>query len=417
LAVFGPVYRFFSAFLKKLLPNTLYTSLQSVARDALAIKRTSLIDTSLPAGINLVGYLLSGMGLGEGGRLLLNAIKTAEIPVHPFYFSTRNISAITNKKLERTDAGSDIYRTTLVHVNPDQYKLFETDLPRCLWKDRYVIGYLLWELSKVPETWTEGIGFIDEIWTPSKFISDAFASRNSKPVVTIPYGIPLRAEVKKERVLFKLNNDVFYFLIMYDVLSVIERKNPVGAIEAFIKAFTPADDHVGIVVKINNSRQAPREAATLRAMLSMYKNVRFIEESLSRDEVDSLLVSCDAIVSLHRAEGFGLVLAEAMSFGKPVVATNWSANTEFMDESNSCPVSYKLVALGKNYGHYRAEQGNYWAEPDLDHAAALMRRLVDDSEYRRVVGEKAREKIATDLSPDASGRRIVSRLKELGLWE
>ena len=178
-----------------------------------------------------------------------------------------------------------------------------------------------------------------------------------------------------------------------------------------MRAFDPGDERVALVVKINNSRRAPEELASLKTILSDYRNVRFIEESLPRAGVDELIRGCDALVSLHRAEGFGLVLAEAMSFGKPVVATGYSANTEFMDPSNSCPVNYKLVELDRDYGHYKAG-GQHWADPDLGHAASLMRRLVEDPDYRESIGKNARERILRDFSSEASGAIIASRLRE-----
>jgi glycosyltransferase involved in cell wall biosynthesis len=417
MPIIGIIYRQIVGIIKLLLPKTLYVRLRSISREVLSIKPVHNIDLSLPMGINLVGYLRMGMGLGEGVRLLLESIKEIGIPVSLFDFKTNNISSPIESRITRKYSVSPLYRTTIVHVNPDQYKLFETDLPRSLWKRRYIIGFLLWELPRIPDAWFEGIKLLDEVWTPSRYISDIFRSQLTIPVRTIPYGIPCKLTVRENREFFGLDRSRFYFLVMYDIASVMERKNPRGAIEAFIRAFAPNDERVGIVVKINNSSYAPNELASLKLMLSAYPSARFIEKTLVREEVDSLIFSCDTVISLHRSEGFGLVLAEAMSFSKPIIATNWSANTEFMDESNSCPVSYKLVPLEKDYRHYRAEQGNYWAEPDLDHAAALMRRLVDDSEYRYAIGVKARDRINADLSPEASGLKIATRLKELGLWE
>jgi glycosyltransferase involved in cell wall biosynthesis len=399
----------------KRVSKPLYTTIKNIYRSQKAIRRTRDIDEAIPFGVNLVGYFQSGMGLGEGCRLLARAIVAATIPLCAINFSRNNLSrqmAIeTAIRLRRKPR----YRATIVHVNPDQYPLFETELPRSLWRGRYVIGFLLWELTVLPESWREGLGLLDEIWTSSDFISDNIRSQVNMPVRTMHYGIPLREGESMSRATLGFGDGQFIFLVMYDIASIMERKNPRGAVDAFMRAFGPDDDRVGLIIKINNSRHAPAELTSLKELLHEYRDVRFMEESLPRSGVDALIRACDAVVSLHRAEGFGLVLAEAMSFGKPVVATNYSANIEFMDSSNSCPVNYTLIELDRDYGHYKAG-GQYWAEPDIDHAASLMRRLVEDPGYRTSIGANAKERIRRDFSPEASGAKIAARLTELGLW-
>ena len=396
---------------RRLLPQDAYFRLKTAHRSLMAIKPTHTVDASIPQGLNLVGYFRSGMGLGEGARLMAMAANAAEIPICAMNFSKNNLS-----KQMAVDEGLHLqknprYRATVIHINPDQYSLFETELPRSLWKGRYTVGYIAWELPLLPDSWHEGIGLLDEIWTPSSFIANNIRSQVPIPVRVVPHGIPARAGKTLPRSSLGLADGQFLFLIMYDIASIMERKNPRGAVEAFMRAFAPGDERVALVVKINNSRRAPEELASLKTLLRDYRNVRFIEESLPRSGVDELICACDALVSLHRAEGFGLVLAEAMSFGKPVVATDYSANTEFMDPSNSCPVNYKLIELDRDFGHYKAG-GQHWADPDLDHAASLMRRLVDDPAYRESIGKQAKERISRDFSSEASGALIASRLRE-----
>jgi glycosyltransferase involved in cell wall biosynthesis len=144
-------------------------------------------------------------------------------------------------------------------------------------------------------------------------------------------------------------------------------------------------------------------------------NVYLTDRMLSRGRVGGLLASCDAVLCLHRSEGFGLILAEAMYLGRPVVATGWSGNMDFMNDRNSCPVGYELVPLDQNHPHYAEAQE--WAEPDIDHAARLMRRLVDDSDWRTQIGQRARDTIRSRFSPAAAGMRYRQRLQLLGLME
>ena len=404
----------FKRTMKLIVGEATYDRAKSAYRSSMAIKRDRRVDLSIPPGVNLIGYLRAGMGLGEGCRLLAWAIDEARIPYCAINFSKNNISRELRGEWPGKIARRPLYRADIVHVNPDQYRLFETELPRSLWKGRYVIGFLLWELPRLPGSWREGLKLLDEVWVPSNFIAGNIRSQLDLPVRVIPYGIPPRTATSAGRSELGLPEGRFLFLVLYDVASIMERKNPKGAVEAFKRAFSPGDERVGIVIKVNNSRHSPGEIAELRASLKGYEGVRFLERTLSRDEVDALIKACDALVSLHRSEGFGLTLAEAMSFGKPVVATNWSANTEFMDEGNSCPVNYRLANLNIDHGHYEAA-GQRWADPDLDHAASLMRRLVEDREYRESISRRAHESIFGGFSLEASGSRIRARLGELGL--
>src|SRR6185503_6112602 len=138
-----------------------------------------------------------------------------------------------------------------------------------------------------------------------------------------------------------------------------------------------------------------------------------LTETLSRQDVYELEAACDAFVSLHRSEGFGLGLAESMYLGKPVVGTNWSGNTDFMNHKNSCPVNYDLVVLDRDHGPYK--KGQFWAEADVDHAAWYMKKLVDDRAFARQIGARAKAHLTDSFSPRAIGLKYLDRLRLLGL--
>ena len=208
-----------------------------------------------------------------------------------------------------------------------------------------------------------------EIWTPSEFISEALRKKTDKPVRTMPYHVTAECDEICNRDFFGLPKEQFLFLMMYDSASVMERKNPLGVIEAFKRAFSTEERQVGLVIKMKSSSQ--EEEKFLRGKLQGYKNVYFVKETLSKPQVGSLLKCVDVFVSLHRAEGFGLVMAEAMLLGTPVIATNWSANTEFMSNDIACMVDCELVELEKDYGPFK--KGQRWAEPDIQQAARKFR--------------------------------------------
>jgi glycosyltransferase involved in cell wall biosynthesis len=202
-------------------------------------------------------------------------------------------------------------------------------------------------------------------------------------------------------------------LCAYDVLSTQARKNPRGAIEAFKRAFPRGDSSVGLVIKVINAQQNPREIKNLRDELRGYSNCYFIEDIYDKSAMNSLLNLIDAYVSLHRSEGFGLIPAEAMYLGKPVVMTNWSGNVDLMTGKNSCGVNYNLVPVGYNTGPYTSDQ--LWADPDIDHAADLLRRLRNDSAYYAIISQEAHQTIHKNFSPQTIGNAIRIRLFDLGL--
>ena len=146
-------------------------------------------------------------------------------------------------------------------------------------------------------------------------------------------------------------------------------------------------------------------------MLAGYPNVYILTESYSREVFNSLIRCVDAYVSLHRAEGFGLVMAEAMLLGTPVIATNWSANTEFMDSSTACMVDGPLVELEKDYPPYHA--GYHWAAPDETQAAQWMRRLYEDGDFRNGLVKRAKAYLEQAYSQARAAERMVKRLQEI----
>ena len=197
--------------------------------------------------------------------------------------------------------------------------------------------------------------------------------------------------------------------MMYDQSSCMERKNPIGVLNAFKMAFEKENENVGLVIKINNP--TPESRKQIRSVLDGYTNVYLIEETLSRDEVNSLTKCVDVVVSLHRAEGFGLVLAEAMLLGTPTVATNWSSNTEFMNENVACMVDYELITIEKDMPPFKA--GNRWADANLDQAAEYMKKLYEDKEYYEMIRKNAKEYAKEKLGMDQAAGRIRERLKEI----
>lgn len=362
-----------------------------------------------PFGINLIGYIKAQMGLGQGARLMASAIEETKIPYLIIDTKVGNPFNHNDETFDRKIKKSPEYSINIFHVNPEQMPPLQLTLKSDFSDKRYNIGIWLWELPDFPDEWCKAFKLIDEVWAPSVFNCESIRKKANVPVTLIPYGIKAETDNNFTREHFNLPEDKFLFLSMYDSNSTIERKNPLGAIKSFKKAFSKDNEKVGLVIKINNPKDSDIEL--INNELNGYNNVYLIKETLAKTEVNSLIKCCDVFVSLHRAEGFGLVIAEAMYVGTPVIATNWSANVDFMNEENSCPVSFTLKKIGHDCYMYKAYQT--WAEPDIDNAAEYMIKLANDKEYYEKLSKNAESFIKTEFSIQKSAEKIKHRLKEI----
>ncbi|WP_085524180.1 glycosyltransferase family 4 protein [Tuberibacillus sp. Marseille-P3662] len=363
-------------------------------------------------GINLIGYARTESGIGQSCRLAAGAMDSAGLP-----FGILNHAANPSRKRDLTwihkEMRRPIYNTNLFHINADEMiRGWQTGrLSERLFRDKYNIGYWHWELPSFPEDWRTGFQLVDEIWVPSSFVYQAIVSKTDKPVIKMPHAIDVDVDQTITRRHFKLPDHRFLFLMMYDALSYRERKNPKAAITAFKKAFGHDHANVGLVIKVNAANHRNRELHELKRWIDHQDHIYIMPQILDRRHVNALIHVTDALVSLHRSEGFGLPLAEAMYLGKPVIGTNWSGNTDFMNQSNAYPVPYTLTSVGDNYGPYSANQ--QWAEPDTDHAAACMRELYFNPKQAQSLGQKGLETMKTDYAPEVMGEKIKTRLQTI----
>lgn len=374
--------------------------------------RDKEVFASMPRGVNLVGDIRIEIGLGQSMRLLANALSLSK---YPFGI----VNSLFNTDVRRNDHSWDHkirqyapYGINLLHFNPPDLNEAYAREGDALWKNHYNIGFWLWELEDFPKQYLPTFKFVDEIWTPSEFASNCFRKLTDKPVYTIPYHVTAEADLTFDREYFGLPKDKFLYLIMFDFNSTMLRKNPVDAVEAFKNAFAPENQDVGLVIKVNNSTQECRD--TLEALLKGYKNVYYITGTLDKSEVNSLIACADVYVSLHRAEGFGLILAEAMLLKTACIATNWSSNTEFMNSDCACMVSCNMVKINEGEGLY--PPGAIWANPSVTEATEYMLRLKNDSSYYHSITENAYRHASTVLGKnrivDMMERRI-SQIYEL----
>ncbi|MFC5401648.1 glycosyltransferase family 4 protein [Cohnella soli] len=360
-------------------------------------------------GVNLIGYARYEMGIGESCRLAARALEACDIPFAILNFAGGNMSRSEDRSWAHRETNKPEYAVNLFHINADQMPVAYAELGEQWFAGRVNIGYWHWELPEFPALYAEGFRHLNEVWVPTEFIRRSVADKSPVPVATIPHGVREPEPVLAERARFGLPERKFLFLCMYDTYSYSARKNPQAVLAAYRAAVVRYGIPAGLVIKMNNPQRA--EIDNLKREAAGLPHVRIIDRVMSRDDVQQLMRCCDCYVSLHRSEGFGLPLAEAMIMGKPVIGTNWSGNTDFMTPDNSGAVRHRLVRVGQDFGPYKAHQ--LWAEPDIEHAAHLMKRVVYDDEWRTAIARRGRETIRESFSPEASGRAMRERLEKL----
>jgi glycosyltransferase involved in cell wall biosynthesis len=369
--------------------------------------------STTPSGVNLIGYIRAESGLGAAARGMALALESAGIPFNIINLESGNYSRHTDHSWSHKEARHSNYDITVVCVNPDQSFHLRSHVPPGLLSERYVIGYWFWELPELPDEWLADFAFTDEVWAASQFIRDAVSRKSAvtMPVVSIPPVVRLNKTNTLSRTELALPERRFLFLAMFDTRSVLQRKNPLGVLRAFKAAFAGDSSNVSLVMNFNNHDVNDPVFQELRNEIGDDDNVIVRDSPMDRDQITSLIKACDCFVSLHRSEGFGLGPAEAMSLGKPAIITNWSGNTDYMTADNCLPVDYELVQLGRDYGPYKAHQ--HWAEPHLEHAANLMKKIAHDPDLAERIGSRARETINSNFSPETVGRKIQARLEEI----
>ena len=394
--------------IKKVVPPEIRRRFSGKVIDALGARTdvpAPYIPGKYPKGINLYGFLKAENGLGQAVRMYARALEEGNIP-HAL-LNTDFLGWLPQNDMTFDDrlTTENRYAVNVIHVNPDQWQDACGTFPRSHFDGHWNIGVWLWELERFPDEWVPMIDYVDEIWTPSGFIAAGIRKVTDKPVTVVPYGIETPYDETLSRADFGLKEADFLVLMMYDANSFASRKNPGAAIDAFREAFGENPENAKLVIKISNP--SPEDIAFVEARLAPGSYV-LMTERLDREKLNSLIRLCDVFLSLHRSEGFGLVMAEAMSLGTATVATNWSANTEFMSAGTACLVDCEQVDVGSAYKY--EHPGRTWADPDISRAAGYLRRLREDPAYREEIVRAGQHHIREQLSMRKCAERIGSRL-------
>jgi glycosyltransferase involved in cell wall biosynthesis len=394
------------------IPKTVRTALKSLLGFVLFSRASRAIPNfnSDDLGINLLGYSQGDLGLGQALRYLALALARTKITFLVRHLKVPTPSKQTNIELNYLSENFCRYPINCIVLNPDVFYRLPSLISYSEWAKRYNIAYWFWELENFPTQWKYALPIIDEIWVNTEFNEKTMRTVHSC-VTKIPFAIEFELpSAHFNRGFFGLPEDRFIFLTSFDFHSSIERKNPQASIAAFLEAFPDPNCAVTLIIKSTNGQNHPEQYQSLRKLSQHDSRIIFLDCQLSSSENRGLLNTADCFVSLHRSEGLGLGLAESMYLGKPVIATNYSGNLEFMNPKNACLVSYKLIPVGSHYPH---GQNQVWAQADISDAARYMFEIFNNPPWRRVLGVQARQDMLTNHSSEVMGNAIAKRMSEI----
>jgi glycosyltransferase involved in cell wall biosynthesis len=358
------------------------------------------------AGLNIAGYLRAELGVGEVARLVASAASAEGIPVN---------TILNDRTLSRQQSPFEVggsakaYGMTVICTNADEFPRAVDALPRAVLTDRHRVGFWFWETEEIPGWYAlPAAELLDEIWAASEYVAEAIRRVVPRPVHVCPLPVRVPQPSSASRAALGVPEG-FAFLFCFDFLSVVQRKNPIGLIEAFMRAFAPGEGPT-LILKSINGNLARAALDTVRAAARDRSDIVIMDGYLQARDRDALIQHCDCYVSLHRSEGFGLTLAEAMMLGRPTIATGYSGNMAFMTAENSYLVPWTPALVPGDAPPY--PPGHRWAEPDLDAAAALMRTVYDNPVLARERGEHARRDILERLAPARTAAFLRERMDE-----
>jgi glycosyltransferase involved in cell wall biosynthesis len=362
--------------------------------------------------LTVAGLLRSSAGLGHGARqcaLHLAALgyEVGTIDLTEAYGVTLDLPPMApGNGILAGDAGGPL----IIHLNPPAYQTALLRL-RSRIRHRPRIGYWNWELAEIPAAWRPAFDHVHQIWAPSRFTADALRAETRQiPLHIVPHLISAPAEGELPD-WARVPDRTLLVLVVFSYDSGFERKNPIGAVAAFRAAYGNRDD-VRLIIKAGGLDPAPGERERLNAAIAGADNITLFHGALPAGGYGALLQRADIFLSLHRAEGFGIPLVEAMLLGKPVVATAWSSNLDFMTEEIGCLVPYDPIPVNDQRDAYAGATSS-WADARIDAAASWLRRLGDPA-LRQKIGEASRHHLSEVYSLDSYGRAAAEALAAVG---
>lgn len=322
-------------------------------------------------GIEVVGLFHNASGLGESARLCAKALHEEGFKVRctsaePFLFKKKEIDWSFQDSAREDEIGLRI-----IHLNPPMIPPYALQIGLKKFSSLYNIGYWAWELEHLPPEWIKSLSYINGVMAPSDFTGRTVRRYTDKPVLKVPHSVRIDRVTQGIRAKLGMREDDFLVTSVFSIQSALERKNPESLIDAFLKGLGDLPNAYLLLKTGSLGKDRDR----LLTLAKNHPNIRLIEETWPREDILGLIETSDLYVSLHRSEGFGLSLAEAMMLGTPVMATDWSGNTDFCTAQNSFPVPYKMVPVRSTHSEFAKAGMSVWAEADTDYAAHVLRSV------------------------------------------
>lgn len=328
-----------------------------------------------PFGVNLVGYAYGELGIGEDLRMAAHALSAASIPFRIVNFDP-GANVGQNDLSVNEWIGEPLYSINIFCLTALEHLRFYLQEGAAFFEGRYNIGYWPWELENWPKKWQHCFALVDEVWSSSGYTKAAIERKSPVQVLYMPMCVKVssksadREDIRKK---YGIPQASYAFVFSFDGNSSIARKNPIAAVKAFLKAFSAQERQAVLIIKCMRGSMLSRAWEDIVKIASDDFRIIVVDAVISKDEVIQLYESCDCFVSLHRAEGYGRGIAEALLLGLNIIATGYSGNVEFCELGNASLVPYKLVPV-KHHEYIEAE-GCLWADPIIEEAAMAMRKL------------------------------------------
>lgn len=329
-------------------------------------------------GVNLIGYAFGELGIGEDVRMAALALKAANIPFTVINFRPGDDIRQNDRSIEQWVTEQAVYAVNIVCLTALEHLRLYAEQGETLFKNRYTIGYWPWELQKWPANWQHCFSLVDEVWASSQHIQQAAEKVSLVPIYIMPMAVAIPNVKRYIRKQWSLPETDYLFVFSFDGNSSIARKNPLGVIEAFKLAFPEQNKAVGLVIKCMRPDSKNPVWQTILSLAKQDPRIHIIDRMLEKPEVLGLYKLCDCFVSLHRAEGFGRGIAEALLLGLKVIATDHGGNIDFCLPGSAYLVPYKLISVGKN--NYVEASGQKWANPDITSSAKVMKNLAKSTQ-------------------------------------
>ncbi len=370
-------------------------------------------------GVAVIGPAFKASGLGQAMRLSVEVLTRCESkrptvcdfgldnPAPVGFASSTDYTMYRNKRA-----------INLIHLNAESIPLAFAYLPNAMFEDSYNIGFFFWELNEIPKCHRLALELLDEIWVSSEYNREIYSRFTDKPVINVGMAVEALPSVETmSRDVIGIADNHFMFLTTFDSFSFVERKNPIAVLEAFRRAFPLGTEPVRLVVKTQNRYRVhdPYQLKVWRridVMAVADPRIVVVNETMQYRDLLALKRSSDCYVSLHRSEGWGFGMIEAMQLAVPVIATGYSGNMDFCTAETVDLVDYKLISV-RPEEYIFCERNSHWADPDIDHAAAHMRAMVADPSVAKAKGIAAAAFIASNFSVDSIARRFADRLDKV----